>query len=74
MTTITCDHCESEIDVEKDPRCVIYEPSGHTEVWCEACRERAYDRWNERIMAGEGGLSITEQQRQAHRIKRGWRA
>jgi hypothetical protein len=42
---ITCDHCDSEIDVAKDPCCVVYDPSGATDVICEACREHAYDRW-----------------------------
>jgi hypothetical protein len=45
--TLTCDHCDSEIDVEKDPRCVVYDPSGATDVICEACREfnRAHAIW-----------------------------
>lgn len=72
--TLTCDHCESEIDVEKDPRCVVYDPSGATDVICEACRERAWERFEEERMAGEGPPSFEEQQRAAYRIKRGWSA
>ena len=60
MTTLTCDHCESEIDVEKDPKCVVYEPSGHTEVMCKICRGLIHDRWLVK--------------REAYNIKRGWRA
>jgi len=73
MTTLTCDHCESEIDVKKDPKCVVYDPSGATDVICESCRERAWERWQEDAMAGDGPPSLIEQ-RQAYRIKRGWRA
>jgi hypothetical protein len=42
MTTLTCDDCESEIDVAKDPRCLVVSVTGHTDVMCEACRERAW--------------------------------
>lgn len=60
---ITCEHCEAEIDVAKDPRCVVYDPSGSTDVICEACRERAYlDYCNDCI------------DHENYRIKRGWRA
>ena len=60
MTTLTCDHCESEIDVAKDPRCVVYDPSGSTEVICEACRVLICER--------------RKRTSEAYRIKRGWRA
>jgi hypothetical protein len=47
--TLTCDHCESEIDVAKDPHCVQYSPSsGCTEVICDYCRQIAWEQWNER--------------------------
>jgi hypothetical protein len=76
---ITCQHCESDIDVAKDPRCVVYDPSGATDVICEGCRERAYDRWV--LQAGVGDLNspkatqrVCEALREAYRIKRGWRA
>ncbi len=57
--TLTCEHCESEIDIAKDPGCVIYDPSGATDVVCEKCKRRAYDRWLESYSS---------------RIKRGWQA
>ena len=60
MTTLTCDHCESEIDVAKDPKCVVYDPSGATDVSCAECRERIYYR----------GLESWSR----YQIKRGWRA
>jgi hypothetical protein len=71
--TLNCDHCESEIDVALDPRCVVYDPSGATDVICENCREGAYLRWLENVMDG-GAPSLIEQQRKAYRIKRGWSA
>jgi hypothetical protein len=45
MKTLTCEHCESEIDVAKDPRCVVYDPSGGTDVKCAECRKREWERW-----------------------------
>jgi hypothetical protein len=87
MTTLTCEHCESEIDVAKDPRCVVYDPSGATSVVCKACRaellsiaqRRPVMRQN--TQAGVGDLNLPkatqrgyEALREAYRIKRGWRA
>lgn len=69
-TTITCEHCERDIDVATDPHCV---QSMGQDVICEACRERAYDRWQESLMAGEGPVSLAEQQLAAWKIKRGIR-
>jgi hypothetical protein len=43
--TLTCDHCESEIDFAKDPRCVVYDPSGATDVICDSCRQIAWEQW-----------------------------
>ena len=43
--TLTCENCESEIDVAKDPRCVMASVTGHANVMCESCRQLAYDRW-----------------------------
>ena len=68
--TLTCDHCESEIGVANDPRCVVYDPSGATDVICEACRKRAYRR-KERSLEN---WTVSDTDRLAYRIKRGWRA
>jgi len=59
--TLTCEHCDSEIDVEKDPKCVSYDPSGATDVMCAECRARAYDEQVSEHWA-------------PNMIKRGWRA
>jgi hypothetical protein len=81
MITLTCEHCESEIDVALDPRCVVYDPSGSTDVICEGCRERL----RRSVVlpdgpAGVGDLNLPkgdqrgcEALREAFRIKRGWR-
>jgi len=42
MTTITCEHCDSEIDVAKDPKCI---QDGGLDVICADCRKRAHDIW-----------------------------
>ena len=71
MTTLTCEHCDSEIDVKKDPKCVVYDPSGATDVKCERCRELAWKQWRERTLA-EWSASEVAQLHEAYRIKRGW--
>jgi len=73
MTLITCQHCDSEIDVADDPRCVAYDPSGATDVMCAECRLRAFNLGQERSFEG-WPPSLTERLREAYRIKRGWRA
>ena len=77
--TLTCDTCDSEIDTAKDPRCVMYDPSGATDhVICEGCRRAAYDRWVLRDgPAGVGDLNLPKADQrgcEAYRIKRGWSA
>jgi hypothetical protein len=68
--TLTCEHCESEIDVAKDPRAVVYDPSGATDIYCADCRERDFFRWLEDLP-----VSMGEKLREAYMInKRGWRA
>jgi hypothetical protein len=56
MTTVTCDHCDSEIDTAKDPNCVIYNPSGATDVYCAECRDawlgRSIEQWDELFKRG----------------------
>jgi hypothetical protein len=41
---ITCEHCDSEIDVAQDPRCVVYDPSGATDVMCKKCKELMWEQ------------------------------
>lgn len=47
------------------------------DIWCHSCAdnaaEAAYDRQQEALMAGDGPLSLLEQQREAYKIKRGLR-
>jgi hypothetical protein len=63
VTLITCQHCDADIDVAKDPRCVVYDPSGSTDVICEGCREQ------QRARAVDWPPNLN-----AQLIKRGWRA
>jgi len=64
MTTITCEHCESEIDIEQDPHCI---QDGGMDVMCAGCREQAWERWRQDTLKNW-------RQPEAYRIKRGWRA
>jgi hypothetical protein len=70
--TITCDDCGDEIDTGQDTNCVIYDPSGQTDVMCAECRGRAFDRWQARSLA-DWPLSDTEKLREAYKLKHGWR-
>lgn len=51
--TLTCEHCDSEIDVAKDPRCI---QRGGMDVICAACRDawlgRSIDEWDELFKRG----------------------
>ncbi len=67
--TLTCDHCDFEIDVNADPRCVVYDPSGATDVICEACRKFIFERWQESALGSDLAPSNAK-----IRIKRGWQA
>jgi len=58
MTTLTCEHCESEIDVAKDPRCI---QQGGMDVMCERCRDLAYQNYG-----------IGPCMHEIYRIERGW--
>jgi hypothetical protein len=65
MTTITCEHCDSEIDVAADPGCI---QDGGMDVICKDCRERAWDSW--RQWSREGwSPGLTERMREAYRAK-----
>jgi hypothetical protein len=49
-----CDDCESEIDTAKDKHCVVEDPWGKPtgDVLCENCREKRWDRQQDRLMEG----------------------
>ncbi len=70
-TTLTCEHCESEIDVAMDPRCVVYDPSGATHVSCKGCREGTYLKWAEMMSDAHANCGDLNE---PFRIKRGWQA
>jgi hypothetical protein len=54
MSIIACDHCGGFIDSDADAACFIHAPtciphnSHLDEVMCEPCRERAWDRQQEK--------------------------
>lgn len=64
-----CEHCDGPIS-PTDPYARCTDPWGGNVEWiCESCRERAYDREQERLMETGGGPSLIEQQREAWRFK-----
>lgn len=71
MSVVTCDHCDTYIDSDDDPDCFIENPydSKDTTILCEPCRERAWDREQERLMETGGGPSLLEQQIEAMKLK-----
>lgn len=71
MSMVTCDHCDQPIDSDDDPGCFCDNPynSRDTTIVCENCRERAYDREQERLMEDGPGPTLLEQQQAAWRLK-----
>jgi hypothetical protein len=71
MSMCNCDHCDRYIDSDKDGDCFIVNPYDANDITtlCEPCRERAWDRHQESLAAGEGPPSLIEQQRAAWRLK-----
>lgn len=69
MPTYFCDGCDATCDPAKDPHCL----GDFNTTLCENCRERAYDRHQERLMEDGGGPSLQEQAQAAYKIKHGWR-
>lgn len=66
-----CDHCDEPINVTADPHCRCVNPydSRDVSIVCEGCRERAYERQQERLMEDGPGPSLLEQQREAMKLK-----
>lgn len=58
MSLIRCDSCDAVIDSDDDPDCFIEAPDcipyvkALEAVMCGRCRERNWDRQNERAMEG----------------------
>lgn len=71
MSVVNCDRCDTYIDSDDDPDCFIENPydSKDTTILCEPCREKAYDREQERLMEDGPGPSLLEQQQAAWRLK-----
>lgn len=71
MSLLTCEHCDGPINSDDDPGCFCDNPYDRrdTTIVCEPCRERAYDREQERLMETGGGPTLQEQQIAAMRLK-----
>ena len=71
MSIVICDHCDCWIDSDEDAECFIENPynSKDVTVLCEACRERAYEQFQEHLMETGGGPSLQEQQMAARKYK-----
>lgn len=59
MSMVACDCCECIVDSDADPACFInadapapWNSKLLEQVLCENCRERAWDRQQERAMEG----------------------
>jgi hypothetical protein len=59
MSMVICERCDVPIDSDDDPECFCGPPDGMctpaqqealTTVLCERCREKAWDRQQERAM------------------------
>ncbi len=61
-----CDGCDSPCDASS------LDEFGDG-VFCDNCRERAYDRHQESLMENGPGPSLLDQQRAAYKIKHGLR-
>lgn len=70
MSIVVCDYCDSFIDSDVDPDCFMdNEGWCANDVLCERCRERAWDRHQERLMEDGPGPSLLDQQIAAQRLK-----
>lgn len=69
MSRLICEHCDEPVN-PSDLYAICTDPwGGNATTICENCRERAWDRQQESLAAGEGPPSLIEQQRQAWRLK-----
>ncbi len=71
MSIVVCDHCDKYIDSDFDCDCFSVDPFNSKDVTtlCESCREKAYERQQERLMEDGPGPSLLEQQQAARRFK-----
>lgn len=74
MSMAFCERCDRLIDTDHDPNAFCDAPDGSTEIICDSCQERAYDRHQENLMEDGPGPSLLDQQRAAYNIKHGIRS
>lgn len=65
MSMVICEHCDALIDSDDDPHCFVevgnMRRQTHTEIICDNCRERIWDRMQEEFYAGDRHQSVQEQ-------------
>ena len=71
MSIVICERCERQIDSDKDDGCFSVNPYNRNDITavCEPCREKAWDRQQERLMEDGPGPSLLEQQIEARKFK-----
>jgi uncharacterized protein with PIN domain len=73
MSMVICEDCDAPINSDDDPGCFVETGNMrrlHEEtVLCENCRERRWDRQQERLMEDGPGPSLLDQQIAAMRFK-----
>lgn len=66
MSMMICEDCDRAIDSDDDPECFVEVGNMrrlHAEIiLCENCRERRWDRDQERLMEDGPGPSLLDQQ------------
>jgi hypothetical protein len=69
MNAYFCEYCDASIAAD-DHLAVCTDPwGGNRTLICEHCQERAYDRYQERLMEDGPGPSLLEQRQAAWRLK-----
>lgn len=53
MSIVTCEYCDAMVDSDSDPDCFVETGNmrrlHQTTIICEPCRERAWDRQQDRL-------------------------
>ena len=71
MSIIVCESCDKYIDSDFDADCFIENPydSKNVTIKCDRCRERDWDREQERLMEEGPAPSLLDQQIEAKKLK-----
>ncbi|MGE0023964.1 MAG: hypothetical protein AB7S70_10080 [Hyphomicrobium sp.] len=73
MSMVTCEDCDAPIDSDDDPGCFVETGNmrrlHETTILCENCREKRWERNEQRLMQDGSGPSLLEQQAEAMKLK-----